>query len=623
VKALAGRTPRGRAAHAVARPGDASPGLDLFVLGLVWLGMVLLVDPIGNFPLNDDWSYGRSVELLVGGRGFHLTDFTAVPLVAQVAWGALFSLPAGFSFTGLRISTLVLGLVGVLATYGLLRESRAGRTVALIGALLVATNPLYVVLAFTFMTDVPFFAVSVLALLFLVRGVLRNRQRELRLSFLFTALALLIRQPAIIIPIAFAVAYPIARGLRRRVVLQSLVAVGGGLIVLIGYQIALKLTIGVPPLYNRTFDPLTETASGFSQLVAHFFDRLFNASLYLGLFLLPLTVVITISGWKSVPLQRRRLSLVATTALVGTVTAGLAWANRLMPSVGNVFFDLGLGPPLLRDTYLLGLPHLPRAPRAVWVAMTAAGVTGAALLVRALWWSGRDVARAWRGKAWKERSFPWALALTACALYLISIMAGGYIDRYLLFALPLLMITLGRPAASSRLKAGPVAASAGMVLVGLYGLFSVAATHDYLSWNRARWAALDRLTDANVSYLDIDGGFEFNGRYAYSSRGGPISDKSLWPVERKKYLLSFGPVTGYEIFARYPYERWMPWETGQVFVLRRLDARNDTSARSGGSAGVMPGAQNNRAGDARAQGLVKPGSGPARPSPSAATGGAS
>jgi hypothetical protein len=35
-------------------------------------------------------------------------------------WGALFCLSTGFSFTAARISTLVLGLLGLVGMYGML-----------------------------------------------------------------------------------------------------------------------------------------------------------------------------------------------------------------------------------------------------------------------------------------------------------------------------------------------------------------------------------------------------------------------------------------------------------------------------------------------------------------------
>lgn len=53
---------------------------------------------------------------------FALTSSASANVIAQAYWGALFCFPVGFSFTALRLSTLVLGGLGILALYLLLRE---------------------------------------------------------------------------------------------------------------------------------------------------------------------------------------------------------------------------------------------------------------------------------------------------------------------------------------------------------------------------------------------------------------------------------------------------------------------------------------------------------------------
>src|SRR5262245_39140062 len=92
----------------------------ILLLSCIWVAAAVVVNPIGNFPLNDDWAYGFAVRNLVETGELRLSDWTATNLFAQVYWGAIFCFPFGFSFTALRLSTLSLGLIGVLATYGLL-----------------------------------------------------------------------------------------------------------------------------------------------------------------------------------------------------------------------------------------------------------------------------------------------------------------------------------------------------------------------------------------------------------------------------------------------------------------------------------------------------------------------
>src|SRR5438093_12585801 len=96
----------------------------IWIITIIWISMVILVNPIGDFPLNDDWAYGWTVKTLLETGVFQLSDWTATNLLPQALWGTLFCLPFGFSFTALRISTLTFGLIVVIATYRLLRRSQ-------------------------------------------------------------------------------------------------------------------------------------------------------------------------------------------------------------------------------------------------------------------------------------------------------------------------------------------------------------------------------------------------------------------------------------------------------------------------------------------------------------------
>ncbi len=68
----------------------------------------LLLHPYDNLPFVDDWTYAWSVEQLLKTGELRISDWSAHYPLAQILWGALFSLPFGFSFSTLRVSTVVL-----------------------------------------------------------------------------------------------------------------------------------------------------------------------------------------------------------------------------------------------------------------------------------------------------------------------------------------------------------------------------------------------------------------------------------------------------------------------------------------------------------------------------------
>ena len=152
-------------------------------IGGVWVLLALVIGPGGEFALNDDWAYNLPVKALVERGSIRFTDWNTPSLIGQVAWGTLFCLPGGYSFTAVRLSTLTLGLIGVLGLYALLRSHGAGRRVAALGALVLLANPIYLELSYTFMTDVPFVAVMIPAVLFLSRGIEQESNRDVGFNY--------------------------------------------------------------------------------------------------------------------------------------------------------------------------------------------------------------------------------------------------------------------------------------------------------------------------------------------------------------------------------------------------------------------------------------------------------
>src|SRR5262245_54012408 len=93
---------------------------------------LLLLQPLRNFPMNDDWTYAWAVENLLNTGTLKILDWSTSVNVAQVLWGALFCLVLGFSFVALRLSTWVISLLGLWGLYLLLQELNVSRRDSLI-----------------------------------------------------------------------------------------------------------------------------------------------------------------------------------------------------------------------------------------------------------------------------------------------------------------------------------------------------------------------------------------------------------------------------------------------------------------------------------------------------------
>jgi len=236
----------------------------------------------------------------------------------------------------------------------------------------------------------------------------------------------------------------------------------------------------------------------------------------------------------------------------------------------NVIFDFGIGPILLKDTYLMEIRRGPTIPPALYYVLVFLAVYGGLTLLR----DGVSFLRRfpWRGPDGDASTepFPAVLALACAVCYLGIITFTGFHDRYLIPALIFLVVWLvagpfGRNGYRWRLRD----AIPGFLLITLMGGLSAAGVHDFAEMKR-------RLADAqqyvvstlNVDPCSFDGGFEFNGYHCYRKDLNPVEGLSWWWVEREDYLLTLGPLPGYRVVRTFPFKR-MLGDEGAVYVLQR------------------------------------------------------
>jgi Dolichyl-phosphate-mannose-protein mannosyltransferase len=550
----------------------------VILLAAVWLAMIILVNPIGNYPLNDDWAYGWSVMTLLKQGGFQLSDWTAVNLLSQVIWGALFCIPFGFSFTALRVSTLVLGLVGVLATYALLREMKVKPPVALAGAVTVAVNPLYFCLSNSFMSDVPSFSFTAVAFLFLVRYLTRSSFVFLVGGMAASIVAILNRQAAVIILPAFAVAYVVRNSLDLRRLVQAFLIIVPGVAAYLAYPRWLQETGRTPHLYDYQTKMMVSTLSSSpAEIGDTYAHNLLAVAMYLGVFVLPFYLIV-----RGFHLQRKDASRLPRIAVLLACFALGLWAAKHtpLPSVGNVIGVLGVGPSAVGAAS--GLEINTHLLHRVWQLVTIAGVVtaGAVLLMffKAL--------QAARQNSSRVSASVFVFALLMAMLFVLPVAAlpkGYWFDRYLMVPLlpVLLLCTMGTETGSR--KGSNVWAVLGCGALGISGAFTVAGTHDYLSWHRGRWQILNSLVgEHHVSPRDIQGGFEFAGWFfgqkiegcnsSYVDNGSKHSWKDFACLSKSTsalYRVATETQTGYEIGERHTLRRWLPLVDQTYYLLRR------------------------------------------------------
>ncbi|MBK6766512.1 MAG: phospholipid carrier-dependent glycosyltransferase [bacterium] len=546
---------------------------DILLMTGLWALMTYLAHPVGDFPLNDDWTYGVSVKALVEeGRMFFLTEWACKTLVAHVFWGALFCLPFGFSYTALRVSQLTAGLIGGIATYYLCLELGASRRTALLCSLTLLVNPLYFQLSNSFMTDVGFTAGATLALLLLIKGMFQSSRAISALGWILVVLSVWVRELTLMIPAGFAMTQFYRDGISFKVLLRAALPLAVIFVLLWVHQHFLVDLWGFPNLdngrSNAALTTLIEKPLKFAILTTGGTAALF---LYLGLFALPMLLWYRSTMRQSETAFERKLTTYLGIAWLLVVIRAMYYYKRIMPVGKNLLYDSGLGPATLRDTYLLGIENLPTAPVWVWGIVTVMSLWGAWEVLRLL---VRVVARVWEMRAEGRRDTKrWLLfaLLMMTALYTAAIVTSGYFDRYLLIYLPIMA------ALFTLLSNGPVIVSRAsqalaIAMLCVLGVFGALATHDYISWNRVRWELVSELNGKmGIPPNKVDGGYEVNGTLMFDIGLTKAEEKSWWWVDDDEYVLAFGPIPGYESIEHRTFPNYFYTDETAVHILKRKE----------------------------------------------------
>lgn len=558
---------------------------DIFLLSLLWLVMVFLVNPIGEFPLQDDWLYSHSVMQFLQKGFIELYDTQTTLAIGNILWGTLFAKFFGFSMSILRIATLVLGLFGVAGTYRLLKSTEAGSFLSFAGALTMATTPLYFGMANSFMTDVPFCAFSILAYAFFLLFLRRDTLRFLVLGIIFSCLAILTRQIAAVVPFSFSLAYLVYRGINRKSLMTAVLICCASCAPLTMLPLIVK---NVPQVYASKwgiFAILTESYNTpvFGTVLFAISWRAAVVLMYVGFFLSPFLLLLLPSQWRSLRLSEKIFSLGLCGALTGYLLVACRLLQRsrcLMPFGINCIRDFAFGP-----VTLIGNELPTPAPVPLWIIVTILGIIGSSILLANFLIPLFRFLRNPKAPLARWNVAVWVLCASGCFAYFFPWALNGQFDRYFIFYIPLALLLVLTNRGTIYFKGlqrflFPVF----LVMILLIGFYSVAGTHDYLEWNRVRWQVLNALMrERRLTPREIDGGYEYNGWYNYFSFPDAVryaadeslrksTNKSFWWLYDDKYVLAFVTFSGYELLQSFPCKRWLPpRKAPPLLLLRRME----------------------------------------------------
>jgi hypothetical protein len=514
------------------------------ILILLYFSAAILLHLFANVPLHDDWTYAWSVEHLLKTGKLQVLDWSIHYPFAQILWGALFCLPFGFSFSALRVSTVVLAWLGALALYGTLRELGRARSESLIATLILIASPVFFVLSFSFMTDVPFVSVSNIAFFFIVRGLSKKSSLELWLGCAFGVIGFFIRQIAIAIPGAVLLYVIFVPSFRSRKYLVP--------------PFVVSLLICFTPLLIAQTLGLTSQYTSREWVVDKWLHQnelgipgLLRVIMHSGLALFPMSVPLFASSCR-----RARFWGVLAVLLLLTACSVLFTPEIPKPLEG-MWNLIALG----KERHLLrGLPDPDFLPS--WLnypLLVFALFSSAVILMKVI-----DVAV----NQAPLRLFVWYAFSQFVLIMAVWLFDAWGSDRYSIVLLPPLIVIL----ANSQLKSKTTIAG-----IAILSLVSMLVTWSETQNNRAAAKGLAWLRDGGIPFAEIDAGYALDGWYLYAHpenlAPGNIPERDVPFVttnEKKAYVIATSPIAGYRVLRRYTWSIPLRSLDYNVYVLEQL-----------------------------------------------------
>jgi len=567
-----------------------NPGL--VMIFFLFIAVFLILSPVFEFPLNDSWAHAKSVKNFADNQEIRMSEWTAASFLFQMFYGYLFTLPFGFSFTALRISTITLSFFGIVAFYFILKEFKFSETISTLGVLLLFFNPLYFNLSYTFMTDIPFISLILLSTLFYIRWFKNKDTLNLSLGILFSIFAILVRQNAILLPIAVLI-YVFLNRERTKFTFKKITTIG--LIpfaVLVLYQLwyifihgaSVKYAV-VSTTFISFFNPIK--IIGFLLLSIYFIGAYFF--LFVPLF------VKNIKRLKN--LLKEKFFLLINIVIFFILGMGFLIYYIFMknfPFLGYQGFLLnnyGLGPKLLA-----GIPQT--IPNFVWLIISIfaifASLIFVSIIIYEIIYKKNFTMKSLKRLKLKKESLSVFIIIVLFLQLLFVLTKGTIFDRYILVIVPFSIILLFSFMKEFRFR---FQLRYIYLIIITMAIFSIMGTQDYINYNKAGWYATTTLLKDGVSEKQIDGGFEFNGWYNYEyalenldvtrekeknkilemfkikgysqehlTKEGAIS---WWFIVDDEYIVSFSEIENYKTIKKLEYKSYLFPGKQYVYVLKR------------------------------------------------------
>lgn len=510
-----------------------------------------------DFPLNDDWAYALAARNLAATGRLVLSDWGSSTQLTHLLAGALAAKLFGFSFAALRLANLLAGAAAVFVFMKLLDEFEAGPFEKLAAGLALALNPLFLALAGSFMTDVPYLFWMLLSVYFYIKNLKAPEDRlALWLAGGCAAAAYLARQLGLALPLAFTLSLYLQRRLKPRDLAAAWALPAAAML---GYWLWFRFVHG--PTWASENYVGASTLAHLAHPGAFLKDslyRLFAALAETGLLLLPLAAgyAFSLKKFCSKNGTGAKISQAGVWLAVAAM-GGFALFYGPLPFLENNLSRSGLGALTLGGGGLK--PSGLFSAALFWQLATAAAAVSAVFLLCC------------SGLALRAGGAPLRFLFFVSALQLgMSLLGAKFFDRYLLVLLPWFAAAAVFAARGIKFSR-PEAALA----LALFAVLGWAGMKDYLAWNQAKWALAarprpDMAPGEIANGFDYDAWHNYEKNMAYLKAMKPLRMIGEWEwqkVNRYKAVVSYTPDPRLKVLDSIEYSTPLSSKKGVLYLL--------------------------------------------------------
>ncbi len=462
----------------------------LFTISAIFTLVLTIVGLGGEYPIGDDWSYNLALKHLIEHNEVKLTGWTSMPLITQLYTGKLFSF-GEFSYINARISTLCLSFLNLIIIYFLSFKFTKNNKISIIASLLLLVLPEYLMLSFSFNTDVQYLFWFLLTLLTLLKYLEINKITWLISTFIFYTISILLRDLTFIIPTAL-ITYEIINKIKFKAInikniLISLVMIIVFIITSFLFRQFLESNHNLPILFDIQKENLFKTLSNPIFTISQITKSSFKIIIYLGIFLFT-PIFLLHNKFSKLNLKKTLLSLLIAFTL--TLTLILSQNEKILT---YLFYDY-----IMEANYLINDIKF----QIFAYSLITLGIFSTIYFITNKQFQFN-----------KEK----LLILFIGLLYIILFSLVLPFTRYLMLLVPLLFIVL------INLKMTNIKVGITYILF-LFIIISIPMVKDFNEINSNKLKVINKLTSENIKTENISAGFEFSGWYNYSDDKKIIKD---------------------------------------------------------------------------------------------------